>query len=144
MAIITSLVDFTEAVENVLKDRQVELGLEAVFYGDQDRIPVTPTACVEPIDKGRSLQGAQRYTVLNFNCVILVYLSKIQENQDQRKEVDRLGEAIEAVLHEDNTLGGRVINCMVTRFESGYAYKGGTLHRSCRITFEGTSRQNLP
>jgi hypothetical protein len=144
MAITTSLVDFAEGVEALLRDRQTELNVAAIFYGDQDRIPVTPTVCLEPVHKERTLQGAQRYTILTFQIVILVYHSVAQDNQVTRKEVDRFGEAIEAVLHEDNTLGGRVINCQVTTLESGYAFKSTTLFRSSRITFEGTSRQNLP
>jgi hypothetical protein len=118
--------------------------VEDVFYGDQDRIRTTPTICVEPSDKTRSLTGAPNMTENQFEVFILVYHNKVQDNQLTRKEVDQLAYEIEFLLHQDLQLGGLLIHGFVDRSESGYVYKSGTLYRTARMTFRGKNKTSLP
>lgn len=43
----SSLHEIGSYLYELLDLHQIELGLAAVYYGDQERIPVTPVACVE-------------------------------------------------------------------------------------------------
>ena len=66
--LISKLIDFCEYIETLLSDNADALGIEAVYYGDQDRLPVTPAVCVEPDNKARNLKGAQRLTRIDFTA----------------------------------------------------------------------------
>jgi hypothetical protein len=119
-----------------------------VWYGDQDRIGTTPTVCIEPSDKTRELSGAPNMTENNFEIYILVYHNKVQDNQITRKEVDQLAFEIEKLLHQDLQLATagvpRLIHGYVTRNESGYVWKNGTLYRTARLTYRGKNKTSLP
>jgi len=120
-----------------------------VFYGDQDRIPATPSVCVEPGDKTRQLDGAPSMTQNEFEIYILVYHNKVQENQLTRLECDQIAYDIEMLVHQDLQLtnGGvtpNVIHGFVRNNESGYTYKRETLYRSARLTWYGKNKTSLP
>lgn len=118
------------------------------FYGDQDRIPSTPSICVEPGEKTRTLSGAGQMTDNEFEIYILVYHNKVQGNEATRRECDVLAAEIEAFLHRDlqllTALGSPLlIHGFVRSNESGYTYKQNTLYRSARLTFYGKNKTSL-
>lgn len=119
-----------------------------VFYGDQDRIPSTPTVCVEPSDLVRQLQGAPNMTLNQFELFILCYHNKVQDNQLSRKEVDQLAFEVMHFLHQDLQLvvagSPLLIRGFVERIESGYVFKAGTLYRTARLTYRGQNKTSLP
>jgi len=120
-----------------------------VWYGDQNTIGRTPSVCIEPDEKQRTLEGAPNMTVNEFTVFILIYHNKVQDMQITRKECDVLAYEIEKLIHQDLQLlnGGstpRLIHGFVRSNESGYVYKGNTLYRVARLTFYGKNKTSLP
>jgi hypothetical protein len=128
----------------MLSTNAVALNLEDVFYGDQQRIPRTPAACVESGEKRRALKGAPRMTLVDITTYVIVYHYKLKSVQEIREDNDLLAEAIETLVHSDCKLGGYVIDSMVTSVESGYQMKGNSLFRASRLTIEARSQVLLP
>jgi len=116
-----SLLTFSLAVRDKIEDNLAALGIVDVYFGDQNKIPRVPAACVEPVDKTRELAGVPRRTDNELQVYIL-----------------------ETLLHADAQFGGLVIHSLVTSIESGYSHRTGTLYRSSRLTFVGTTKTNLP
>jgi hypothetical protein len=139
-----SLVTVSKYIETMLSSNAVALNLEDVFYGDQQRIPRTPAACVESGEKRRTLKGAPRMTLVDITTYIIVYHYKLKSVQEIREDNDLLAEAIETLVHSDCKLGGYVIDSMVTSVESGYQMKGNSLFRASRLTIEARSQVLLP
>jgi hypothetical protein len=139
-----SLVTVSKYIETMLSTNAVALNLEDVFYGDQQRIPRTPAACVESGEKRRALKGAPRMTLVDITTYIIVYHYKLKSVQEIREDNDLLAEAIETLVHSDCKLGGYVIDSMVTSVESGYQMKGNSLFRASRLTIEARSQVLLP
>lgn len=120
-----------------------------VFYGDQDRIPHTPSVCVEPNAMQRNLEGAPNMTMNEFEVFILVYHNAVQELQKARKEVDQVAYDISKLIHQDLQLknGGatpNVIHGFIRAQESGYTFKQNTLFRSARLTYYCKNKTSLP
>jgi hypothetical protein len=139
-----SLVTVSKYIETMLSSNAVALNLEDVFYGDQQRIPRTPAACVESGEKRRALKGAPRMTLVDITTYVIVYHYKLKSVQEIREDNDLLAEAIETLVHSDCKLGGYVIDSMVTSVESGYQMKGNSLFRASRLTIEARSQVLLP
>jgi hypothetical protein len=146
MALTDSLVEFTSWVKTHLEDPAflAASGIQAVTYGDQEKIAVTPTVCVEPVEKARDYNGAPRRTLVTFEVYVLIYHGALQSVQDNRKETDDLAEAVETQLHSDPTCGSLVVSSLVSNLSSGVANKGGTLLRATRLTFTAQSQIQLP
>lgn len=149
MALIDSYVTLAQIIETKLKDNATPLGLAAVYYGDQERIPFTPAVCIEPGGKNRRLNGAPRRTEVDLTCYIIVYLYNIASPEDVRLADDSLAEDIETLLHtdaqlRDGSLVPQVIDSMVTSIESGFQPKRNSLFRASRLTFEARSQVLLP
>jgi len=138
-----SFEEVTQAIVDLLKEHQDDLGLKDVWYGDQELIPRTPAVAVESGSKTRELTGAPDVTTNRFTVFVLTYMAKIQDVQTTRKMADQLAEAIELLLHDDTTIGGLVIFGMCTSVEPGYAIRGGTLMRAARITWEGFTKLRM-
>lgn len=151
MTLICDIADFAAITKQVLDDKAAALGINAVFYGDQSRIPTTPVACVEPNTETSLLKGSgvTRATQVNLSCFVLLYGSIIQSGQINRAEVDQLAKEVKKVLNSDPKLQladgiERVIHCYVTSVQSGYTNKGNTVMQSARIEFEALSQELLP
>lgn len=134
----------SQALVDKIRTNQAGLGINAVYYGDQDKIPTTPIACVEPDAKTNTLKSAQRMILIDFTAYILLYHSSVVSPQVNRSESDELAEAVETLIHADRTLGELLIHCMITNVASGYANKAGSLVRASRLTFNGQSQALLP
>lgn len=138
-----SLLTFSLAVRNLLSTNAVALGLKGVFFGDRNKIPFVPAACVEPVDKRRELAGAPRRTENTFQVYVLIYHALVDDTERTLTESLTRAEAVETLLHADPQLGGLVIHGLVRSLESGVAYKQ-SLFRATRLTFEGLTKTNLP
>lgn len=139
-----SLQDVAEYLETLLVNQQGALGLADVYYGDQSRIPRTPTACIDPGEKRRELNGIPRRTDVRFINYVLLYHNPIDSVIALTKESDALAEEIETLIHLDAKMGGLVIDSMVTTVEFGYQTRGSSLYRVSRLTVEGRSQVQLP
>ena len=128
-----------------IDEAKAELGIKAVYYRDQMKIPTTPTVCVEPGTKRRDLQGVPRATLVTMEIILLVYLFKIGSTLQQAGEdVDTLAEDLEVFLHKDPQMGGQAIHSYMTSVEYGYAQRDSSSFRTVRMTFETTSKVQLP
>jgi hypothetical protein len=139
-----SLVVISDYLFNLLDVNKEDLGLEAVFYGDQEKFPVTPAACIEPDEKPRELKSAQRMTRVEFNVYVLLYYGKIESPQTNRRDSDILAERVEALIHSKRSLDGLVIHGMITSLTSGYVVRDGSLLRASRLTYNAQSQELLP
>lgn len=144
MTLTASLVEVSESLYNKFEAAKGTLGIGAVFYGDQNRLPVTPALCVEPDGKTNTLKSAFRVIAIEFKVYVLLYHGSVTSPQDNRRAADALAEAVETLIHADRTLGGLVTHCMVDEVASGYITKGSTLIRSSRLTFSAISQNQLP
>jgi hypothetical protein len=134
---------FCERIYDLLITNQEALGLADVFYGDQQQIPRTPAACVEPDKKSRELSGNPRMTTNNMSAYVLLYVSKLTDPQDNARQALEVGEAVETLLHADPTLGGFLVHSYVTSVEPGYRARGNSQFRACRIEFQGFNKTML-
>lgn len=149
MPLIDSLTDLAKDVKTRIEAQQGPLGLTAVYYGDQERIPTTPAICVEPGQKTRELNGLPRRTEVDLTIYVICYLYNLKSPEEIREGTDTLGEDIETVLHADAQLrdGSQeptVIDSMVRSVESGYQMKRNSLFRATRLTFVARSQVQLP
>ena len=135
---------FCQKVFDLLEANKVPLGLADVFYGDQQQIPRTPAACVEPDGKRRILQGVPRRTENTFGLYVLLYISEISQSvQDNARESIEFAERVEDLLHADPTLDGLLIHSFCVEVEPGYRMRKDTRFRACRIKFEGINKTVL-
>lgn len=144
MTLFTRNSQLADYVVQLLQNHAAELGLLDVFYGDQDFLPRNPAAIVEPNRKEQELKGAPRRTAVQLGVYVVLYVSAITDTQTSRRDADRLGEEVEAVLHLDAQCNGQVIHSLVTINESGWSTKRSTPIRASRLTFEATSQDQLP
>lgn len=144
MPLTDSMVVVSKYIETVLTNANGTLLLADIFYGDQERIPRTPAACVEPGEKRRQLNGMPRKTQVDMTVYIIVYHYRISSLEEVREDNDELAELIETAVHVDAQLGGNVVDSMVTSIESGYQVKGKSLFRASRLTIEARSQALLP
>lgn len=135
---------YCATVTELLVAHRIKLGLTDVWVGDQERLPRTPCVAVEPGPKTRSLNAVPRRYEVIFEAYVLVYMERIQDTQKNVRQSLELAEAIEAVLHEDETLGGLVITSYVSDSTPGYVIRGGTLLSVVRLTFRAMSQRRLP
>lgn len=148
MARTPKLAVITQYVYDKLRTNATDLGLAGVAYGDQDRIPSSPYACVEPDHKGAELNGVPRRTMNVFTIYVLLYYGAVGSNQDNRAEADLLADKVEDLLNADSHMGdastGLVDHCMVVGVDSGYVRKGNSLMRSSRLTLTAQVQAQLP
>lgn len=123
-----------------------------LLYGDQNRIAVTPTACVEAGATTRVLAGVggRGRTENNHTCYILVYYAKVDSNQQTKRDAEKVAEAFAYLLDQNPTLernsdGGIVVHGFVSNIDPGYSYKdkGSSLYHAVRLTWTGTSKTIL-
>jgi hypothetical protein len=142
---LTDQVDvYTNAVWSLLNVNKSPLGLQDVWMGDQERLPRTPCVSVEPGMKLRELNGVPRRYQVQLEAYVMIYMDRIQDTQNNERQVLVLAEAVEAVLHADETLGGLVIDSAVVESNPGYVNRGGTLMSAVRLTFRAMSMKMLP
>lgn len=149
MAYIDSYASFAKITHDLLETNKAGLNLQAVYFGDQARIPVTPAACVEPGGKRRALNGLPRRTEVNLTCYVLVYHYRLATVEEIREDLEFHAEQIETFLHGypqlvDIAGSPRVVHCMITDIDTGYSTKRNSLFRASRLTFEATSQVQLP
>ena len=127
----------------LLDNNKAALGLADLFYGDQSKIPRTPTLCLEPDIKQRTLAGVPRRSENTLRAYLLIYVSKVQDVQSNSRDVLVFAETVEALLHVEPTLGGLLVHSFCPAIEPGYRTRDNTQFRACRITFEGINKSIL-
>lgn len=135
----------TEKVFEIIDIAKTDLGIEDVYYGDQELLPRMPSVTVESGTYSRELagMGGKGMTENMLNVFVMVYYGKVQDVQSNSREADALAEKLMDVLHTDVTLDGLVIHGHVATIEPGYATRRGVLMRSARITWQGLSKTQI-
>lgn len=136
--------DMAKFLETLLNNNKVTLGLASVFYGDQNNIPHTPTACIDPGGKRRELEGAPRRTKTTLYNYIIVYHNKLVDVSTLQDDADNRAEAIEALIHQDPYMSDSVVHSMVTSIDSGYLERRNAIYRASRLTVEASVWKQLP
>ena len=139
------LVTIVDYVKAKMETNAVALGLVDVYYGDQNLIPQTPAVAVEGLAKVRNLrEGTTSHRTFNtFRVLLMVYLSRLDNNETTQRDVELKAEAIEALLHDDVTMGGNVIHGFVTDIEPGRAMRSNVLLRAARMVWQGQTLTRL-
>jgi len=128
----------------MLTDASAELGVNDVFFGDQDRIPRANTVCIEPDVRSLDLNGVPRRVRVTMRIYVLVYHNEVRSAQDNLEDSMRMTEAIENLIHLDPRLGGLAIHSMVEEIAPGYARKANGLIRATRMSVSIDSQVQLP
>lgn len=144
MALATNMSQIAEYLVTLINTNRVSLGVDNVYYGDQQKLDAGVIVCVEPDEKVRILKGATRRTDLTFTLQIFVYHSLLQSPITSRKQNDICAEAVETLIHSYPRLGGLAIHSLVTTIQSGVVTKSNSLVRASRLQFEAKSEQILP
>jgi hypothetical protein len=123
--------------------------IDSVFYGDQDLIPNGKTVCVQPGPIRAQLQGSSHMVLNAISTYVLVYVSKIQDIQQNRLTADLLSKALAKLLHGNLTLldpdglNGIVIHGFVEESDPGYTIRKKNLFESVRMTHTCTTKTML-
>lgn len=135
-----------KAIETLLLSKKLELGLDEVYYGDHNNIPVGKAVAVTPGNKRRELAGVAGPGGRSKNLIeiaILVYYSKVEDEATARYAIDRLAEDIEEELHKDTTLGGIIIHGFVTDWLPGIIHKPNSMFRVVQMTYMAQTKTNI-
>ena len=144
--------EVAERIIDILNDGGIDvLGEDAtVLYGDQNRVPTTPTICVEPGETNRTLAGVPKRTENQLVAYIIIYYAKVDTNQQTKRDTDKYAEGIVRYLDDNLTLelngdGGIVIHGHVTNINPGYTFRnqGSTLMNTVRLTWVGKTKTIL-
>lgn len=137
--------DYTDYFVNLLTTHKSDIGLKAdPSYGDQQKIPFTPFACVEPGVVRRVLNGTSRRVMVELDTHIIVYHSAVQSTSENLRVADDTANTIMGFVHADATLGGLCIDSLVREIEPGYQRRGTSLFRATMLTIEARQQQLLP
>lgn len=125
--------------------------IAGVSYGDQEKIPLVPWICVEPANKTRSWPPTPSdVTEIVHEILIYIYHANLTDGVEQsRREVDRLGEAVEELFNishrhlRDVNGNDMVIYGYVVNNEAGLAARGNTRFRAARLTWRGLCKLRL-
>ena len=132
-------VNVSQAIYDILFLNKQELGIEDVWDGDEQLIGKYPSLCVIQGEKTRELTGAPFRTDNNFNVFVMVYHGAVRDSQLNYRDANTLAERVEALLHQDKTLGGIVVHGFVVSIEPGVVDRG-TLQYVSRLTWRGLTK----
>lgn len=118
--------------------------VQAVYFGDQKQIPVTPAITVAAGQKMRSQAGAPRRVVNNFEVYVNIFFSGVRGVELNHRDADQLAEAVEAMIHQDIVMGGLVVNSIVALNEAGFLNKDNSQFRGNRLVVQAMSKTLLP
>lgn len=135
---------FANYLKTMIETNKGTLGVVDVYYGDQNKIPRTPTTCVDTGEKQRQLNGAPRRTENNITIYVVVYHYKVGSSEENQLGADNLAEAHETLIHADPQMGSNAIHSLVTSIEAGFAQRGRDTYRASRLTVEIRSQSQLP
>lgn len=126
--------------------------LQDVYYGDQIKIPRSPTLCVEPAQKVRTWPPTPTLMSENtFEINFFIYHARVDGTQVVKLESDQFGEAVEEFINMNHVnladSGGNqiIIHGNVVESEPGYSFRntGRDLYHSTRLLWRGISKTRL-
>jgi hypothetical protein len=134
----------TKTMQDMLK-ADYTVGLREVWYGDIDRVPVVPSAAIDPGTTDYTIKGTGYYVEVILNLQILVFYAAIDSSPTVNEDGDKFAEQLIDVIHREplKNLGGLVIHGHIIRKEPGIATRRGAKFRGSRLTWRGVSRARL-
>lgn len=134
----------TNAVYQTVLTNKTPLGLQDVWFGEQNKIPRLPAVCVMGDTRQREDRGAPRLVTNTFSVRCDLYVVKVEPTESMHQQVLTLADDLEVVLHADLTFDGVVLGSLVRSSEIGIADKSGTRYHTARLTLELVNRTMLP
>jgi hypothetical protein len=149
MALFTQPVQQAKALKAIVDQNAGIWGVSAVYYGDQQQIAVTPTICIDSGPKRKVLNGAPRKVLIVLETYVMIYHVMVGKSEEIRLSNDEFVEQVEEALERDGQLKDnlnhpQLVHGYCIAVEPGYARRGSALYRATRITYEGTSQEQLP
>jgi len=74
----------------------------------------------------------------------MIYTGAVASQSANREQDDQVAEAVEDLIHQDATMGGLVIDSLVSNIEYGYAVRSNSLFRTARLTVTARDQVQLP
>lgn len=118
-------------------------GLNDVFYGDQVKIPKSPTLCIEPAQTVRIVNSTGCQTENDFALNVILYDSRLGDVEGIQFDLDTLAEDIMDDLNKVGTLGDLIVFGHALTIEYGYLIKSNRLMRADRIVFTAKTKTEL-
>ena len=141
---MTTLVDVCKSIQLLTEGVSSTYQIKRVDYGDVDRVTESIQVCVDPEFKRTELRTiGNRGVTRIFRVNVVVYFSFITNPSYNREYCDRLAEQLESIYNADPTLGGKVMNGLVTEVGSGYARKDGITVRANRLLYEASAISHI-
>jgi len=132
---------------NLLTTNKVTLQLDDVLYGNQIMIPHASAAVVTAMGKRRTLAGVSAPGGRTLNELVVnieMHWSRVGDEGTERKNADNRATALEAIIHQDTTLGGIIIHGFINQVDRGETqFANGSMFRSVRMIFVGQTKTYL-
>ncbi len=139
-------VTIASAIKAVVVANQDELDISDVFYGDQVKIPKSPTVCVEPAKRATEYNGTGFRKANTFTCGIYVYVAKLGDVSEIQTEVDQLSYDLAAAI-DAASLSGDLADLITwgycAELNFGYRVKANQLMRCDYIVWTGYNEMCL-
>ena len=119
------------------------LGLQDVWYGDQELIPRVPAISIEPNGVDSLLAGVPFMVENTLTFILMLYYGGVQDVQISKRDCIEYAQTVMDAMHADKTMGGNVIHGFCTSVEYGVATKGNALIFASRITWQGLTKTQL-
>jgi hypothetical protein len=132
-----------DGVRNYFTERMDDLGIAAVYYGDQMRVPLSPTLCVEPATINRIVNNTGCATENEFALNVILYDARLGDVEGIQFDLDKLAETVMDEINDLGQLDGRVIYIHATAIEYGYLIKSNRLLRADRIIVTAKTKTEL-
>lgn len=135
----------TQAHYDLINVNKTALGLADVWYGDQVKLPRTPSDCVEagPMDREPAGVSGKGLTENTFRIYHLVYVGRVQDVQVNLKQAQELTEAMMDLLHTDMQFGDLVLYGYVRTIEPGFVRKADGLLKVQRLLWQGMNKTRI-
>lgn len=141
-----------QAIKAFIESNKDELGIKAVYYGDQQTFAAYPTVCVEPAITSRDLSGMSYMTDNNFQVSILVYVASLDGIENIQEKCDSVSENIQDAVNAESIdaqfaggtrFGGIIVSGNTARLEYGYKMLSNRLTRCNRLVWQGFTKTRL-
>lgn len=136
---ISELIDY---LKTKVESAPNQMGFKEVYYGDQTVIVATPTLCIGSATKDSELMPSRLEHMMY--VYLIIYHGKVQDVQKNQKEADVFAEDLIDFLHLDPQMGDNVVHAWVSKSESGFAIRSGTLQSMHRLTLSAKTRTVNP
>lgn len=118
-------------------------GLAECYYGDQVKIPKTPTLCIDPAQTVRNVNSTGEASENDFSFNIILYSAGLGDVQGIQRDMDELAELIMDDLNSLGTLGDLIIFGYAVAIDFHYVVKNNRLMRANRIVWTAKTKTRL-